>query len=62
VLGEILPAVGARLVGVYLYGSAVSGSFDEGISDVDLLVAVDSALRDDAVDALASAHERFWAG
>ncbi|GAA3168074.1 aminoglycoside adenylyltransferase domain-containing protein [Streptomyces ramulosus] len=60
-LGEILPAVGERLVGIYLYGSAVSGSFDEGVSDVDLMVATDSALSDVVVDALASAHERFWA-
>jgi len=30
-------ALGGDLLGLYLYGSAVSGGFDAGVSDVDLL-------------------------
>jgi hypothetical protein len=34
----IRAVLGGDLVGVYLYGSAVSGGFDPGVSDVDLVV------------------------
>jgi hypothetical protein len=37
-LVDDLPGVlGGDLVGLYLYGSAVSGGFDPGVSDIDLL-------------------------
>jgi Domain of unknown function (DUF4111)/Nucleotidyltransferase domain len=34
---EITRVLGADLVGLYLYGSAVSGGFEPGVSDVDLV-------------------------
>jgi hypothetical protein len=33
---------GPDLVGVYLYGSAISGGFDAALSDLDLLVVIES--------------------
>jgi predicted nucleotidyltransferase len=40
-VSEIRGALGDDLVGLYLYGSSVSGGFDPGVSDIDL-VAVTS--------------------
>ena len=56
---EILDVLGDDLVGLYLYGSAVSGGFDRGVSDVDL-VAV-TAREIDAVDVagLGRMHQAF---
>lgn len=34
---DLYQALGPDLVGLYLYGSAVSGGFDPGVSDLDLL-------------------------
>ncbi len=33
-------ALGGDLVGLYLYGSSVSGGFDTGVSDIDLLAVI----------------------
>jgi predicted nucleotidyltransferase len=41
-VSDIRAVLGADLVGIYLYGSSVSGGFDLGVSDLDL-VAVTSA-------------------
>lgn len=46
----------ARLVGLYLYGSAVTGDFTPGISDVDLLAVLAAPLRDAEFDALQAMH------
>ncbi|MEV5613848.1 nucleotidyltransferase domain-containing protein [Streptomyces sp. NPDC052225] len=56
-LTAVAPAVGERMVGVWLYGSAATGSFDRGISDVDVLVGVSGEL-DLAADELDAAHRR----
>ncbi len=37
-VSRIHAALGDDLVGIYLYGSYVSGGFDPGVSDVDLVV------------------------
>ena len=37
-------ALGPNLVAVYLYGSSVSGGFDAGVSDIDLLVVTERDL------------------
>ncbi|MEU6393130.1 aminoglycoside adenylyltransferase domain-containing protein [Streptomyces sp. NPDC046939] len=39
-LTAVAPVVGERVVGVWLYGSAVTGAFERGVSDVDVLVGV----------------------
>ncbi|HUQ77535.1 MAG TPA: aminoglycoside adenylyltransferase domain-containing protein [Patescibacteria group bacterium] len=49
--------LGDALVGVYVYGSYVSGGFDPGVSDVDLVVV--TSVEADALDlvGLASVHD-----
>ncbi|MFJ9035704.1 aminoglycoside adenylyltransferase domain-containing protein [Streptomyces sp. NPDC102406] len=43
-LTAVAPVVCERLVGIWLYGSAVTGSFERGVSDVDVLVGVEGEL------------------
>ncbi|MET9499359.1 aminoglycoside adenylyltransferase domain-containing protein [Streptomyces sp. NPDC006552] len=43
-LTAVAPVVGERMVGVWLYGSAATGSFERGVSDVDVLIGVDGDL------------------
>lgn len=52
-LQEIL---GQKLVGIYLYGSLVTESFDLEISDIDLLVVTSSALDEEELAALQVMH------
>ncbi len=60
-LDQLLPQMqailGSRLVGVYLYGSLVTGDFDETVSDIDLLAAIATDLTDDEYAALDQVHE-----
>ncbi|MFI7384665.1 aminoglycoside adenylyltransferase domain-containing protein [Streptomyces sp. NPDC049813] len=42
-LTAVAPVVGERLVGVWLYGSAATGSFERGVSDVDVLVGTEGS-------------------
>lgn len=51
-------ALGPDLVAVYLYGSAVSGGFDAGVSDIDLLVVTGRDLDADAIARIESLHTR----
>jgi predicted nucleotidyltransferase len=51
-------ALGSELVAVYLYGSAVSGGFDEGVSDIDLLVVTAQNLNDRDIERIEALHER----
>jgi hypothetical protein len=46
-----------ELVGLILYGSAVTGGFDPGISDVDLVAVTASGIEDADLDALSLMHE-----
>ncbi|WP_372351383.1 aminoglycoside adenylyltransferase domain-containing protein [Streptomyces sp. KL116D] len=54
-LTALAPPVGERLTGVWLYGSAVTGSFDRGVSDIDVLIGIEGELDLDT-DGLAAAH------
>lgn len=58
-VGRLRIALGDRLAGLYLYGSAVCGGYTDGISDLDLLAVTARALGDDELAALAVLHERF---
>lgn len=58
---EVRGAAGERLVGVYLYGSAVGGDFDEGVSDVDLVVAVTGEVPDDTIRSAMASNVRALA-
>jgi predicted nucleotidyltransferase len=52
-------ALGADLVGIYLFGSLALGDFDPASSDVDVLVAVRAEPSDRQRDALARLHLRL---
>ena len=60
--------LGDTLVGIYLYGSAVWGDFDDDISDIDLLVVLTRDIDDALFARLDTWHQdvevRFpaWAG
>jgi predicted nucleotidyltransferase len=45
-LSQIQKTLGKKLVGLYLYGSLVSGDFDHESSDIDLLAATSSDIDD----------------
>jgi predicted nucleotidyltransferase len=47
------------LVGLYVYGSLVTGDFDMNRSDIDLLAVVDSTVEGDTFDRLDRMHARF---
>jgi predicted nucleotidyltransferase len=47
------------LVGLYVYGSLVTGDFDKDRSDIDLLAVVDCELDGDTFDRLDRMHARF---
>lgn len=46
-----------RLVGVYLYGSLITGDFDSGISDIDLVVVMTGELDEARFKALHQLHQ-----
>lgn len=48
--------LGDRLIGVYLYGSLVTGGYTDDLSDVDLLAAIASDLTDAEFAALEAMH------
>jgi predicted nucleotidyltransferase len=48
-----------RLRGIYLYGSLVSGDFEPGRSDIDLLAVVSAEVTEAEVAALRLLHERL---
>lgn len=52
-------AFGPELVAVYLYGSAVSGGFDDGVSDIDLLVVTAQDLNEKDIARIAALHARI---
>lgn len=64
-LGRLLTAVsdilGNQFVGLYLYGSLVTGDFSEATSDIDFLVVVCEPLSDEIVAQLAEMHVRLAA-
>lgn len=48
-----------RLQALYLFGSAATGSFEDGISDVDTVAVLATEPSDDDVASLAEMHERL---
>jgi predicted nucleotidyltransferase len=56
---DIQETLGDNLVGLYLYGSLVTGDFDSEISDIDLLAVTASAATDTELERLREMHERF---
>lgn len=48
--------LGERLVGLYLYGSLVTGDFDLDVSDIDMLAVIESDLSDDEFARLDALH------
>lgn len=58
-LSRIQSILGKKLVGFYLYGSLVSGDFDTGSSDIDLLAATSSDIDEEDFDTLQKMHHDF---
>ena len=58
-LAQLRDVLGARLVGVYVYGSLTAGGYDCGVSDVDVLCLSASPISDADLDALAAMHDRL---
>ena len=56
---EIRRSSNDSLVGLYVYGSLVSGDFDKDRSDIDLLAVVDSDVEGETFDRLDRMHARF---
>jgi hypothetical protein len=56
---EIRQSSNDSLVGLFVYGSLVTGDFDKGRSDIDLLAVVDSDIEDETFDRLDEMHARI---
>jgi predicted nucleotidyltransferase len=54
--------LGDRLLALYLFGSATTGSFEAGVSDVDTLAVLADDLNDGDLAALADMHKRLIEG
>ena len=59
---QIQEILGEKLVGVYLYGSLVTGDFDHAISDIDLLAVTTSQIDEQDFERLDRMHAGFVAG
>jgi hypothetical protein len=55
-LDRMRQILGQRLVGLYLYGSLVTGDFDRDVSDIDLLAATSSDIDSHEFDQLERMH------
>ena len=58
-LERTLLILDTKLVGLYLYGSLVSGDFDYSISDIDLLAVLSFDLSEQEFNGLHTLHERI---
>ncbi len=58
---RVQEVLGARFVGLYLYGSLASGDFDPQRSDIDFVVVTTSTLTPEAIAALETLHADLWA-
>jgi predicted nucleotidyltransferase len=58
-LSGIQKILGEKLVGLYLYGSLVTGDFDHGSSDIDLIAALSSGIDDKDFTHLQKMHNDF---
>src|SRR5689334_18419057 len=60
-LARMQAILGDKLVGLYLYGSLVTGDFDDTVSDIDLLAAITDDLTEPQFSALQAMHHQFVA-
>lgn len=58
-VSDIHAALGDDLVGIYLYGSYISGGFDPGVSDLDLVVVTAREAEATDLASLKRTHEAF---
>jgi predicted nucleotidyltransferase len=58
-LSEIQKILGEKLIGLYLYGSLVTGDFDNESSDIDLVAALSSDIDDRDFNHLQKMHNDF---
>lgn len=58
---SIQETVGNRLVGLYLYGSLITGGYDDAVSDIDLLAVTTEDIDDVTLDQLTLMHTRLEA-
>jgi predicted nucleotidyltransferase len=58
-LSEIQEVLGGKLLGLYLYGSLVSGDFDHDTSDLDVLAVIASDLDEKEAADLKQMHEEL---
>jgi len=56
---EIRRNTNDSLIGLYVYGSLVTGDFDKDRSDIDLLAVLDSDIEDDTLGRLERMHARL---
>lgn len=56
---KIHKVLGNKLLGLYLYGSATAGDFDQKISDIDLLAVINKDLNKQEFSALEKMHSNF---
>jgi predicted nucleotidyltransferase len=60
-IDDLRSTLGPGLVGVYLYGSAITGGFDPALSDLDLLVVTESDARLLDLARIEALHDRLAA-
>ncbi len=58
-VSDLLGVLGDDLVGLYLYGSAVTGGFDVGVSDIDLAAVTSSEVESLDLAGLERMHGQF---
>jgi hypothetical protein len=58
-VSEIQGVLGDDLVGLYLYGSAVTGGFDAAVSDLDLVAVTAHEIDEIDLSGLERMHDRF---
>lgn len=59
---RIQQTLGEQLVGLYLYGSLVTGDFDHAISDIDLLAVTKDQIDGEAFERLDRMHTELVSG
>jgi hypothetical protein len=57
-MDDLRDALGDGLLGLYLYGSAVSGGFDQGVSDIDLVSVTRRRVEELDLNELDRVHRR----
>lgn len=59
VVSDVVGVLDGDLVGLYLYGSAVTGGYDAGVSDLDLAAVTAPEVEDIDLAGLQRMHDRF---